>query len=188
MKTKLISIVMVVLLVAALGVNAIAESNIGVQPGQAMPDFTVSLTDGSTATLSDLLKEKDLVVLNIFASWCGPCEREFPEMEEVYQANSDKMVIVSVSGDPNDTMETISSYKTNHNLTFPMGLAGDGLSFLSVPGFPTTLFIDRNGNVGFIKVGAFVDKGEFEGKVSTFLSPDYDGKPLASEEAVSFTP
>ena len=46
----------------------------------------------------------------------------------------------------------------------------------------------RNGNVGFIKVGAFVDKGEFEGKVSTFLSPDYDGKPLASEEAVSFTP
>ena len=188
MKTKLISIVMVVLLVAALGINAFAESNIGVQPGQAMPDFTVSLTDGTTATLSELLKEKDLVVLNIFASWCGPCEKEFPEMEEVYKANSDKMVIVSVSGDPNDTMETISSYKANHNLTFPMGLAGDGLSFLSVPGFPTTLFIDRNGNVGFIKVGAFVDKGDFEGKVSTFLSPDYDGKPLASEEAVSFTP
>ena len=188
MKTKLISIVMVVLLVAALGINAFAESNIGVQPGQTMPDFTVSLTDGTTATLSDLLKEKDLVVLNIFASWCGPCEREFPEMEEVYQANSENMVIVSVSGDPNDTMETISAYKANHNLTFPMGLAGDGLSFLSVPGFPTTLFIDRNGNVGFIKVGAFVDKGEFEGKVSTFLSPDYDGKPLASEEAVSFTP
>lgn len=188
MKTKLISIVMVVLLVAALGINAFAESNIGVQPGQAMPDFTVSLTDGTTATLSDLLKEKDLVVLNIFASWCGPCEKEFPEMEEAYKANSEKMVIVSVSGDPNDTMETISAYKANHNLTFPMGLAGDGLSFLSVPGFPTTLFIDRNGNVGFIKVGAFVDKGEFEGKVSTFLSPDYDGKPLASEEAVSFTP
>ena len=188
MKTKLISIVMVVLLVAALGINAFAESNIGVQPGQTMPDFTVSLTDGTTATLSDLLKEKDLVVLNIFASWCGPCEREFPEMEEVYQANSENMVIVSVSGDPNDTMETISAYKANHNLTFPMGLAGDGLSFLSVPGFPTTLFIDRNGNVGFIKVGAFVDKGEFEGKVSTFLSPDYDGTPLASEVASGTLP
>ena len=38
-------------------------------------------------SLSELLKEKDLVVVNIFASWCGPCELEFPEMEKVYQAS-----------------------------------------------------------------------------------------------------
>ena len=147
---KLISILLAVLLIAVLGATAYADAGVGVEPGEAMPDFTVSLTDGSTATLSELLKEKDLVVLNIFASWCGPCEREFPDMETVYQANSDRMVILSVSGDPNDTMEVISAYKDSHALSFPMGLAGDALDFITVPGFPTTIFIDRNSKVGFI--------------------------------------
>ncbi len=185
---KLISILLAVLLIAAMSGTAFAETGIGVEPGQAMPDFTVSLTDGTTATLSELLKEKDLVVLNIFASWCGPCEREFPEMETVYQANSDRMVILSVSGDPGDTMEMISDYKVGHSLSFPMGLAGDALDFLTIPGFPTSIFIDRSGNVGFIKVGAFASQEEFEGKVNTFLSADYNGKPLTSEVAHSITP
>ena len=185
---KIISILLTVLLIAALGCSAYADSGIGVEPGQAMPDFTVSLTDGTAATLSELLKEKDLVVLNIFASWCGPCEREFPEMETVYQANSDRMVILSVSGDPGDTMEMISDYKVGHSLSFPMGLAGDALDFLTIPGFPTSIFIDRSGNVGFIKVGAFANREDFEGKVNTFLSADYNGKPLTSEVAHSITP
>ena len=185
---KLFSILLAVLMIAALGCTAYAEAGIGVEPGQVMPDFTVSLTDGTTATLSDLLKEKDLVVLNIFASWCGPCEREFPEMEAVYQANSDRMVILSVSGDSEDTMEIISAYKDSHSLSFPMGLAGDALDFLTVPGFPTSIFIDRSGNVGFIKVGAFVSREEFEDKVNTFLSADYNGNPLPSEVAKSITP
>ena len=71
---KLISVLLAVLLLAALCGIASADTGIGVEPGQQMPDFTVSLTDGSTATLSELLKEKDLVVLNIFASFCKPCE------------------------------------------------------------------------------------------------------------------
>ena len=188
MMKKLISILLAVLLIAAMSGTAFAETGIGVEPGQAMPDFTVSLTDGTSATLSELLKEKDLVVLNIFASWCGPCEREFPEMETVYQANSDHMVILSVSGDPGDTMEMISDYKAGHSLSFPMGLAGDALDFLTIPGFPTSIFIDRSGNVGFVKVGAFASQEDFEGKVNTFLSADYNGNPLASEVAHSITP
>jgi hypothetical protein len=109
-------------------------------------------------------------------------------MEAVYQANNDRMVIVSVSGDPGDTMEMISDYKASHSLSFPMGLAGDALDFLTIPGFPTSIFIDRSGNVGFIKVGAFASQEEFEGKVNTFLSADYNGKPLTSEVAHSLTP
>ena len=108
---KPISVLLAVLRLAALCGIASADTGIGVEPGQKMPDFTVSLTDGSTATLSELLKEKDLVVLNIFASFCKPREREFPEMEEVYQANRDRMEIVSVSGYSVDTMDVIAAYK-----------------------------------------------------------------------------
>ena len=183
---KLISVLLlVVLLATALSITAYADSGIGVKPGQNMPAFTVDLTDGTTATLSELLKEKDLVVLNIFASWCKPCEREFPEMEEVYQANSDRMVILSLSGEPNDTMEIIADYKESHGLSFPMGLTGDKLG-LKVTSFPTTILIDRNGMVGLVKVGAFVDKAEFESKVGYFRSPDYSGKPLKTEQAVNY--
>ena len=186
---KLLAALMAVLMLTALGCTAFAASNdIGVKPGEAFPDFTVSLTDGTTATLSELLKEKDLVVLNVFASWCGPCEVEFPEMEKSYQAHSDRMVILSVSGDAEDTMEVITDYKASHALSFPMGLAGNALDFLNISGFPTTVFITKDGSVGFVKVGAFVGEGAFEEKVATFLSDSYDGKPLPSEIAHSYLP
>ncbi len=189
MKKIISCAILTIALMTAVFVNiTFASSGIGIEPGQIMPDFTVSLTDGTTATLSDILKEKDLVVLNIFASWCGPCEKEFPDMENVYQANKDRMVILSVSGDPDDTMEMISDYKAGHGLSFPMGLAGDALDFMSISGYPTTIFIDKNGSIGLIKTGAFIMEGEFEGKVNTFLSPDYDGEPIGSESAFNIIP
>ena len=185
---KLISVLLALLLLTAMSASAFADSGIGVEAGDTMPDFTVSLCDGTSATLSELLKEKDLVVLNIFATWCGPCEKEFPDMEKVYEANKDRMLILSVSGDPNDTMEMLAEYKASHGLSFPIGQAGDALSFLKIAGFPTTLFIDRQGQVGFIKVGSFLEEGSFAEKVNYFLSPDYNGQILEAEIAKSSTP
>ena len=181
---KLFSIILlVVLLTAAFCSTAYADSGVGIEPGQTMQDFTVELTDGSSVTLSELLKDHDVVVLNFFASWCKPCAREFPEMEEFYEANSDRMVIVALSGEVNDTMELIAAYKESHGLSFPMGLKNEELSYLQTVNFPTTVIIDRNGKVGLVKVGAFVDKAEFEEKVNYFLAADYSGKPMKSERA-----
>ena len=165
-----------------------AGTGIGVEPGQSMPDFTVSLTDGTTATLSETLKEKDLVVLNVFTSWCGPCEKEFPELEKVYGERKDRMEIISVSCDPEDTMQVITDYRNEHNLTFPMGVAGSSLDFLTITSIPTTIFIDRSGKVGLVKVGAFTTEGEFGEKVSYFLSADYAGKALETEKALNLLP
>ena len=184
---KFFSILLALLLLAGLSCTAFAAQE-GSQPGDTMPDFTVTLSDGTSATLSELLKENDLVVLNVFATWCGPCKLEFPEMEKTYQAHSDRMVILSVSGDPADTREMIAAYKEENALSFPMGMAGDALDFLNVTAFPTTVFIDRDGKVGFYKVGSFVQEGDFEAKVNNFLSADYDGTPLASEVASGTLP
>ena len=189
-KTRVSVVRIVALAVLALVMSTtsiFAKTDIGLEPGQQMPDFSVPLTDGSTAALSEILKEKDLVVLNIFASWCGPCEIEFPEMERVYQINKDRMEIISVSGDPNDTMDIISEYKESHGLSFPMGLAEDQLGFINILGFPTTVMIDRNGMVGFVKLGAFVQENEFEERVNGFLSPDYNGEPVESEIAKDYS-
>ena len=189
MKKAISILLLVVVLTSLLSLTAYADTDpgTGIMPGDKMPDFTVSLTDGTTATLSEILKGKDLVVLNFFASWCGPCEREFPEMEEVYQANKDRMEILSVSAYPDDTMQIIADYKASHNLTFPMGLKGDALPSLTIPGYPTTLLVDRNGMVGLVKVGAFMSKEDFESKVDYFLSADYSGTALKAEKAVNLT-
>ena len=186
---RLFSFLIILIMTVVLFCTACSKeepSGTGLESGQKMPDFTVSLSDGTTATLSELVNDNDLTVLNIFASWCKPCEMEFPEMEQVYEANSDRMVILSVSAEPKDTLEIIADYKKSHNLSFPMGIAGDALSFMTIPGFPTTFFIDGDGDICYIRVGSFGDSGEFEKKVGYFLSQDYDGNPLGNDIAHNY--
>ena len=158
-------------------VNSISLS---MTKGQEAPDFDLPLTDGSQAKLSELLKDKEVVVLNIFASWCGPCEREFPDMEKTYQKYKDKMEIVAVSGDlVLDSMEDMIKYKEEHNLSFLIGMKNESIDSLAVGGFPTTYIIDRNGRIVFSQSGAFLHEGDFEKVVTSLMGDDYEGKQVA---------
>lgn len=154
--------------------------NLSVAKGQEAPDFALPLTDGSEAKLSELLKDKEVVVLNIFASWCGPCEKEFPDMEKTYQKYKDKMEIVAVSGDlVLDEMEDMVKYKEEHNLSFLVGMKNESIDSLKVGGFPTTYIIDRNGRIVFSQSGAFLHEGDFEKVVTSLMGDDYEGKQVA---------
>ncbi len=172
---KIFTILCVLCLMAGIAGSACAD---GIQ-GQAMPDFTAELTDGSSATLSELLKTKEVVVLNIFATWCGPCQGEFPEMEMVYQQYQDKMEIVAVSAYDGDDMETLRQFKEWIGVSFPMGQAGADISSnIEIPGYPTSLVIDRNGQVAYYAVGAFVNAAAFEKVITCLMGDDYTSKQL----------
>lgn len=175
---KLIATILFTALVL-LSCAALAEDSL---VGQSMPDFAATTCEGDEVVLNELLSEKDLVVVNIFTSWCPPCKMEFPEMEKVYEELSDRMEIVAVTAEPKDTDEIIANYKADLGLTFPMGLAaGTGIVELVKPqGFPTTLFIDKDGNVAFNQVGAFMSEGHFRATVDYFLSDSYDGTPATA--------
>ena len=154
--------------------------NLSVAKGQEAPDFALPLTDGSEAKLSELLKDKEVVVLNIFASWCGPCEKEFPDMEKTYQKYKDKMEIVAVSGDlVLDEMEDMVKYKEEHNLSFLIGMKNESIDSLKIGGFPTTYIIDRNGRIVFSQSSAFLHEGDFEKVVTSLMGDDYEGKQVA---------
>ena len=172
---KLLSVLCALCLMTGIGGLACADS---IQ-GQAMPDFTVELTDGAAVTLSDLLSAKEVVVLNIFATWCDPCREEFPEMEAVYRQYKDKMEIIAVSEDPGDDLETLRRYKEELGLSFLMGQAGaDITGNIEIPGFPTTLIIDRNGQVAHFEPGSFVSGKAFEQLVTALMGDVYPGKQL----------
>lgn len=160
--------------------SKVNDINLSVSKGQEAPDFVLPLTDGSEAKLSELLKDKEVVVLNIFASWCGPCEKEFPDMEKTYQKYKDKMEIVAVSGDlVLDEMEDMVKYKEEHNLSFLVGMKNESIDSLKVGGFPTTYIIDRNGRIVFSQSGAFLHEGDFEKVVTSLMGDDYEGKQVA---------
>ena len=160
--------------------SKVNDINLSVTRGQQAPDFALPLTDGSEAKLSELLKDKEVVVLNIFASWCGPCKKEFPDMEKTYQKYKDKMEIVAVSGDTVlDSMDDMIKYKEEHNLSFLIGMKNESIDSLKVGGFPTTYIIDRNGRIVFSQSSAFLHEGDFEKVVTSLMGDDYEGKQVA---------
>lgn len=147
--------------------------------GTEAPDFTATTTDGEELTLSKILEEKEVVVLNVFTTWCGPCKIEFPEFDKNYQKYKDKLEIIALSGDSDETMEDVAAFKEENGLSFPMGIIGEDGTFAFVPvnGYPTTMIIDRNRKVVFCESGTIRNGEAFEALVTSFMGDDYDGSP-----------
>ena len=79
--------------------------------GEDVPDFELETPDGVKITPDTLLEDKELAAIVLYASWCGPCEKEFPEMDAVYQKYQDKMSMVAIDVDPLDTEESVIEYE-----------------------------------------------------------------------------
>ena len=108
------------------------------------PAFQMPLFDGSVLNLSDYRGE--VVVLNFWASWCGPCRWEMPAFERMYQEYGDKGVTfvgVAISDDPANAQ----AFAEDIGVTYPVGadFAGRIARVYRPTTLPTTFFIDREG-------------------------------------------
>ena len=115
---------LVLALAMCLGCVALAEEDAPVYAlGAPLPDFTFTDINGVSHTLSETLKEKEMVLVNLWATWCGPCEYEFPFLEEAYEQYKDKVEVFALSISPDtDDVAALTEYATSHGLTFPIGL------------------------------------------------------------------
>ena len=145
--------------------------------GDVMYDFTVTTPKGDKITLSEVLKEKKVVLLNFWYSTCGPCAAEVPYMEEVYKEYKDKGEIIAVNNHPSDNNTTIQNFKDQYQLSFPMAQVPTAWSnTFSIQGYPTTYVIDRYGLICLMEVGGITSKRPFIGIFDHFTADKYEQK------------
>jgi thiol-disulfide isomerase/thioredoxin len=119
---------------------------------QMAPDFTVYDSDGNSVKLSDYFGKP--IVLNFWAYWCGPCHREMPEFNALYEELGGDVVFLMVHVDPDTTQGR--SYVLANGYDFPVAYdeKAQAAGTYGITSFPTTFFIDAEGNVRAYYVGA----------------------------------
>ena len=157
--------------------DEISEAQVSII-GEEIPDFTVTTIDGEEVVLSELAASHEVTVLNVFTTWCGPCKREFPAMEAIYEKYPDQVAILALSDDEDDTMEVLADYRNEYGLTFMIGRNEGRTESLPVAGYPTTFILDRNGKVVFCQSGTIPVEDAVEELYTSFMGDDYDGSPV----------
>jgi cytochrome c-type biogenesis protein CcmF len=134
------------------GHGTVAQSTGRPLPGQAAPDFTLSVLDGTTITLSDLRGQ--VAVVNFWATWCPPCEDEMPDLQAVWEEYQvEGVVLVGVAFDEEEA--AVQEMASRLGVTYPLGLdLGDRISTAyGITGVPETFVVDGEGKVAYVHIG-----------------------------------
>lgn len=135
--------------------------------GDRVPEFDLVFYEGYEYNGQKEMKLSDLqgkiVLINIWASWCKPCEQEAPDLQEAWQFYKDSEDVVFVGVDYVDTPAGANEYLTKFNISFPNApdLKSNISSILNRQmGVPETYIIDREGVLQNIKIGPFTSVDE----------------------------
>jgi thiol-disulfide isomerase/thioredoxin len=119
--------------------------------GQPAPDFTVTTFSGRVVNLADL--KGDVIILNFWATWCGPCREELPLLEAYFKSYSQygfQVLAVATEGSmPESKLRPLSSV-----LTIPLVKQLKG-PYRMLDAVPTNYVIDRSGKLVYARAGAF---------------------------------
>lgn len=140
--------------------------------GQPAPAFTLGTLDGGRASLAD--HRDKLVVLNFWATWCGPCALEMPSLEALWRRYRERgLVVVAVSVDRGSPRGLLEPYVRNLKLTFPILLDPDSKTSdrWRVTALPATFLVRPGGEATGMAVGAREwDSAEMRALVEHLLS------------------
>ena len=119
------------------------------------PDFTVYDTDGNEVHLSDYIGKP--IVLNFWASWCGPCQMEMPDFHEAYLTLGDEIAFLMINiTTGRETLENASAFIKKNGYTFPVFYDTTSHAAMTYGAYslPTTYFIDAQGYAVAQAIGA----------------------------------
>ncbi len=154
--------------------------------GDVVHDFTVRLTGDASYTFSEILEEKQLIMLNFWATWCGPCKSEFPAMNNAAAAYQESVSVLAIS--TTDSLKDATNWMDNNGYDFfHVGAvsgdtkgAGTLHSMMKVSSIPQTVMIDRYGVVVYSEVGSMPSASAFAVQFDKFIGEDYIPTVVAS--------
>jgi thiol-disulfide isomerase/thioredoxin len=136
-----------------------------VSVGSVAPLWTLPTPDGGTLSLEDLRGK--VVIMDFWATWCGPCREVMPSLQAIHESHSDDLVVIGVN-----TWENADpvAFMAENGYTYQIVLAGDEVAQqYFVDGIPTFYVVDQDGNVAFHAVGADPANEEALGEILVTL-------------------
>ena len=138
-------------------------------PANIAPDFTMLDMDGNEVTLASFFGKP--IVLNFWASWCGPCKMEMPDIQKFYEEYGEDIHFLLVSVD--DSLDTAKAFISENGYTFPVyfDASSMGAYTYGASSIPLTFFIDAEGNLTAYYMGA-MSEGILQQGVDMIYAPE----------------
>ena len=132
-----------------------------------MSDFTITQLDGHPWRLSD--HRGQVVLVNFWATWCGPCLEELPSLSALARSNSPSTLsVLGVSLDSTGP-QAVQDFASRRNLSYPVALPGNTWQLDQIPsGIPTTILLDRSGRVAKTYTGP-IRQRDFQADINQLL-------------------
>jgi len=143
-----------IIIAVAVGLGALflfgwdAGDTASLEPGVRMPPLmATSWINGHPPSDSEMLGQ--VVVIDCFATWCGPCNADMPHVVETYDSYRDQgVVFVNLTPEDGRSYENLMAFKQTHGVSWPMGYgAGPTLEALGVNALPTKFVVGREGRI-----------------------------------------
>lgn len=163
-----------------------ASSETNPKPGFTAPSLELPDLDDKPLAVGG--KRDKLLLLNFWASWCGPCELEAPDLQELAQKYGDKMDLYGVNATTYDKERQAREFVDEFGLSFPilMDREGNATEKYKVTTFPTSFIIDSNGIVRE-RVPGVISLNEWEALIEKWIDIDEknrDNKAASDETEV----
>ncbi|MFC0301264.1 redoxin domain-containing protein [Virgibacillus soli] len=122
------------------------DEEVGLEKGNIAPDFKLKTLAGDEMALSDFRGQR--VLVNFWASWCGPCRAEMPDMQKFHEEKDIVILAVNLTG-TETSHSNVTDFVDEYGLTFPILLDEDSLisGLYQIQPIPTTFLIDSDGRI-----------------------------------------
>ena len=173
-RTALLPVILCIAILAGgctdAGPSTNQTSNVteGINVGTRAIDFQLQTLDGKTVKLSDFRGKP--VLLNFWATWCGPCRFEMPFLQQINDSYSAKgLVLLAI--DIAEDSTTVQKFMTDLNLslTVPMDTTAKVAKSYGITAIPSTFLIDKDGIIRGKVVGAFPNKAAIENELKKIM-------------------
>jgi thiol-disulfide isomerase/thioredoxin len=126
-----------------------------------MPEYAAMYLDGSKFDLA--AKRDKLVLLNVWATWCGPCRYEIPELQKLHEQYAPRgLEVIGVSVDESGVEPVRSFVAEQKKMAYPIVLDAEGkiANLLQTTVLPTSVLVDHKGRIVWKKYGAIMEGDE----------------------------